>query len=888
MNNKFNKILAIVLCLVMAIGSVAAVVEGDPTPSPVPTEAPVTTEAPVETAVPSVPPVAETEAPVEESPVPTEAPESPVPTEAPAEPVLPEEPAHIDTCVEGCTGEGCDCSCHKLNLYEQLMACTSIEEINAVLDGATEEEITAYLDTLTDEELIALVEYLETQEIAEDSFPYLMAYLEMRFPPYSFLSCVNDTAAAPLMQMVFPRRMMLKAPSARGNDNNGLETSKTVVKKADGTYTLRLEAYATGETYTTETSKPTDIVLVLDTSGSMDDYISVADKESVANLDPNYAQYYKWNSGLVWREMRYQDGTWQYNSVLGWKACDNSWFGNAAGIKKIDALKIAVDGFLTSTAANGGDNRVALVTYATGANTLNGLTNDFNSIKNNVWGLVANGATYADSGMSNAKGVIDGIPSDRNSNKVVIMFTDGEPNHQNGFDTSVANSTISTSKQMKDTGVTVYTIGVMDGANNADTSSNFNKYMNYVSSNYPYATSMNNGGTKYEHPDGGNYYLTADNLEALKDIFQNISSEVGGATNSKLDSTTVMKDIISSAFQLPDGANATDIQVYTADCTAINSDIPTFGSDQASGLTASIAEDSRTILVTGFDYSANYVGKNTTTGALHTPGKKLIIEIPIERATSFLGGNNVPTNGTESGVYDKDGTLVEAFDIPTVDLPIHYAFSTTDQTIYLGEKADLTRLSSSDIVPDGSNNAFVNIRYTVTDPEGKLVGTMSIPAGQTSGEWTWTPDAAPALEKDTKYTINCVVSPSIPKVDGVANWEETKSATVYVRTCTLTITKQGSQDDNQGFIFKVTGPKAFTVSVQGNRSVTIAGLPIGSYTVTEDGWSWRYSADGEKTAELTPTAPAGSVTVNNALQNPYLLDGSAYAQNNAAKPAAKG
>ena len=225
---------------------------------------------------------------------------------------------------------------------------------------------------------------------------------------------------------------------------------------------------------------------------------------------------------------------------------------------------------------------------------------------------------------------------------------------------------------------------------------------------------------------------------------------------------------------------------------------------------------------------------------------------------------------------------------PKVDIPITYRFESADQTIYLGEKADLTRLSSSDIVPDGNNNAFVNIRYTVTDPEGKPVGEMTIPAGETSGEWTWTPDAAPALEKDTEYTIKCVVSPSIQKVDGVANWEETKPATVYVKTCTLTITKQGSQDDNQGFIFKVTGPKAFTVSVQGNRSVTIAGLPIGSYTVTEDGWSWRYSADGEKTAELTPTAPAGSVTVNNALQNPYLLGGSDYAQNNAAKPAAKG
>lgn len=316
-----------------------------------------------------------------------------------------------------------------------------------------------------------------------------------------------------LASMIIPGTLALPATTVYaedGSSNNGLVTSKTVVKNENGSYTLRLEAYATGSTYTTVSSKPTDIVLVLDTSGSMDEYISVANKETVANLDPQYANYYKWLAlgGNVPLEMRYQDGKWQYRSLFGWIDCGESWTGNSAGIKKIDALKIAVDGFLDSTAQNSGDNRVALVTYASGATTQNELTNDFNTIKDNVWKLNANGATHADDGMAKAKDVLDKIPADRDSNKVVIMFTDGEPTYGNKFDTEVANTTISTSKQMKDNGVTVYTVGVMEGANNADTTSDFNRYMNYVSSNYPDATSMNNGGDKYNHPDGGNYFKT--------------------------------------------------------------------------------------------------------------------------------------------------------------------------------------------------------------------------------------------------------------------------------------------------------------------------------------------------------------------------------------------
>ena len=717
------------------------VTEETPTPTPEVTETPTPT-----------PEVTETPTPTEE-PEPTE---TPVPSETTGNnpPVDPQPDA-----TNGGTGTGAENG----GSSEEKSDAVAPEEFTPkaaynylVLIQDDEKATKTYLDTLTDEQILALVAYLEPQKNTEGALPYLLAYLELRFPPYEFLSCVNDTVAASLVQAAIPRRMMFRTFAATQNDS-GLETSKTVVKNADDSYTLRLEAYATGATYTTETSKPTDIVLVLDTSGSMDEYISVADKNSVANLDPQYANYYKWNGGLIWHDMRYQDGRWQYESVFGWKDCGDSWFGNKAGIKKIDALKIAVDGFLDSTAQNSGDNRVALVTYASGATTVNDLTNDFTSVKNNVWKLTADGATYADAGMANAKAIIDGIPANRDSNKVVVMFTDGEPNHQSGFNPKVANAAIATSKDMKGKGVTVYTVGVMEGANNADTTSDFNRYMNYVSSNYPEATSMDKGGDKYDHPDGGNYYLTADNLETLKEIFQSISNEVGGASNSTLDTSTVLKDIISDSFQLPDGADANSIAVYTANCTAINNGVPTFGKDQSSGLSARIAEDGRTITVSGFDYSANYVGQNTTTGELHNPGKKLVVEIPIKVRTGFLGGNNVPTNGDTSGVYDKDGNSVEKFVVPTVNVPIKDVTVTAqDKNVYLLGDLAADQLKAGATVNVGGvplnltaenfgletwQNEYVNITVEIKNKAGEVITDLN------------------DLTEDTTYTISVTASP---------------------------------------------------------------------------------------------------------------------------------
>lgn len=219
-------------------------------------------------------------------------------------------------------------------------------------------------------------------------------------------------------------------------------------------------------------------------------------------------------------------------------------------------------------------------------------------------------------------------------------------------------------------------------------------------------------------------------------------------------------NVSAASFQLPDGAEASSIAVYTANCTAINNGVPTFGEDQSSGLSARIAEDGRTITVSGFDYSANYVGQNTTTGELHNPGKKLVVEIPIKVRTGFLGGNNVPTNGDTSGVYDKDGNSVEKFVVPTVNVPIKDVTVTAqDKNVYLLGDLAADQLKAGATVNVGGvplnltaenfgletwQNEYVNITVEIKNKAGEVITDLN------------------DLTDDTTYTVSVNVSPINP------------------------------------------------------------------------------------------------------------------------------
>lgn len=287
-------------------------------------------------------------------------------------------------------------------------------------------------------------------------------------------------------------------------------SSGKAIERGNSAFITALSALSSTSNAKSTSTTPLDIVLVLDASGSMDD--SMGGGDNTKRIDALKSAANDFVSKIAKQNQGISDESKQHQ----------------VSIVKFAGNKSAAVG--NDTYRNGG----YLYNYSQVMKAMSPCTDEaaFTSTINSISPA---GATRADYGLQLAQGQTS---SREDAKKIVIFFTDGSPTSYSGFEPEVASSAVSAAKAMKDAKATVYTIGIFSGANpsadpTAQGSSNENKFMHAVSSNYPKASYTQNsgfwGGWNWDlgaRAEGSDYYKSASNAAELEKVFDDISSEI--------------------------------------------------------------------------------------------------------------------------------------------------------------------------------------------------------------------------------------------------------------------------------------------------------------------------------------------------------------------------
>lgn len=745
-------------------------------------------------------------------------------------------------------------------------AALSVEDqYAAIMAAGSEADAQALFDTLDAEQQTALTAYANQQQCDADT-------VKESAP----IPAVNYTNVAPLVtankaSQSAKARLMSASSTARpiekGKTVDGLVMNKTATANDDGTYNIKLEAYTTGSVSTTESTKPTDIILVLDQSGSMaKDMTSYKYTAAYPGNDHNGSYYVRYRDSYIKVSWCSDCGAWT-------DGCSDGWFWHNSGTKytpktsasdtasghvqfydrsgedatiRLDALVSAITAFSESVknmcagadkqlgTADDVDHRVAIVGFSSNEDTYqntelltgvpitrgrahtrldqtsntpyyyptgyvqNGVmysritaaqygnalqsmntTAGQTSVGNAINALTAHGGTNTLDGLTMAEKIFANTDS-TDRNRVVILFTDGDTNSNRADVVNKANT-------LKNTyNATVYTVGIFGGADGqppiTSNTNEANALLHRISSNYPNATATR-GRNGIDYNDGAlnsnlkgddSYYLSASDSDTLSTIFQKISSQLSESDIS-LGSETVIKDTVTKYFDMPTDASKVSVKSY--DCTGVADSKPTW-SETGTVINNAVTLDptDNSVNVTGFDFNANYVtekGRDENDpkqeGTFH--GRKLVIEFTVTAKDGFVGGNSVPTNGSDSGVYDKDGKEVATFDVPQVNVPIETELTVNDKVIYEGGSASVDGLYNAADTSSWKYD-FVNVSYEVKNGDTAVSGSVS-PADCTD------------------YTVKATFSPKYDgkNADGKINDDVTvdDTATVHVLKPTVTV-----------------------------------------------------------------------------------------------------
>ena len=469
-----------------------------------------------------------------------------------------------------------------------------------------------------------------------------------------------------------------------------------------------------------------------------------------------------------------------------------------------------------------------------------------------VKGLNEGGATASNGGMQLAINVISHIDSERESNKVVVLFTDGEPTYSSGFSNTVARGTVANAYTLKNTyGATVYTIGVFDNE-----TTQIRNYMTYTSSNYPQATGPNDNGnyTPGNGSDKGFYQNASD--ANLDDIFEDIA-HASAAADAQAGASTQVRDVISNSFIMP-ADNIAQITMQISEITEDGLgwgepyDAPSTVTYSRKTVTTTTGEEHEELVVQGFDYTApdtydddgftteagNWVGlRYSDATSTYWAGKKLIISFKIKANEEATGGDGTATNHPDSGVYvqefDKDGNpvldengqpkynKVNQYDVPHTPLPL------------------LIRISKSGL-RKGESATFQLMRIR--------------PLG-------WNDEGATLEEKMAGVQYNAIGKP----MPGIHEFDPVK----YDRNGNPTSERLDPNDpmDYLEGIGWIDWSKVILTNKTADKTAVIKSLygldPGWVYMIVEDDWAWSYQLTGSASSETTSSVEVNPFSFEN-------------------------
>ena len=309
------------------------------------------------------------------------------------------------------------------------------------------------------------------------------------------------------------------------------------------------------------------------------------------------------------------------------------------------------------------------------------------------------------------------------------------------------------------------------------------------------------------------------------------------------------------------------------------------------------------LTIAGFEYNA---AKSNASGTLTAAGLVLNlyydrIEYPYEFRFLEQGTDRKLAESVTGSARFEKRVSQNAKDIPGYTL---VSANTQYIDIAVEDPADT---ASRNVKTFYYAEQTVEIKYAVVGPTG--CGTLDnyqeaqlkVTTGTVNGSMPtaaedfkfvgWFKDEACTQAVDESWVVSGKITPEKTRNIGTAEAPVMayEAATYYAKfewdVADLTIVKTGCQevDENQSFMFLVYDNEkqqaVRTVVINGNGSVTITGLKVGSYTVTElTAWSWRYRPDSlSQTIDVKPNLT--NVVFSNSRSRHKWLGGDAYVQN---------